>query len=83
MAAFVAMTSWKGEFTDAYFAQPPADPAAFGKPTEDDGSTAELLGQWVSVFPSHHGGFVDGEFGYAGEPDEFAHRLREVLDGPS
>src|SRR5436190_12216562 len=28
MAAFIAMTSWRGEFTDEYFAQPPADPAA-------------------------------------------------------
>jgi pimeloyl-ACP methyl ester carboxylesterase len=132
MAAFVAMTSWEGEFTDAYFEQPEADPAAFGMPTEDDGSrddpllsdrswavsgyrpdadaiaaaptrvviavgeesedvqtgrtsvaTAELLGQRVTVFPSHHGGFCDGEFGYPGKPDEFAHRLREVLDGAS
>lgn len=132
MAAFVAMTSWEGEFTDAYFAQPEADPAAFGMPTEDDGSrgdpllsdlswavssyrpdaeaiaaaptrvviavgeeskdvqtgrtsvaTAELLGQRVTVFPSHHGGFLDGEFGYPGKPDEFAHRLREVLGGAS
>src|SRR5919107_3502854 len=38
MAAFVAMTSWQGEFTDEYFAQPPADPAGFGMPREDDGS---------------------------------------------
>jgi pimeloyl-ACP methyl ester carboxylesterase len=38
MAAFIAMTSWRGEFTDAYFAGPPADPAAFGMPAEDDGS---------------------------------------------
>ncbi|APY90079.1 alpha/beta hydrolase [Streptomyces alfalfae] len=132
MAAFVAMTSWQGEFTDAYFAQPEADPAAFGMPTEDDGSrddpllsdrswavssyrpdaeaiaaaptrvviavgeesenlqtgrtsvaTAELLGQRVSVFPSHHGGFCDGDFGYPGKPDEFAQRLRQVLDGAS
>ncbi|MET9954380.1 alpha/beta hydrolase [Streptomyces sp. NPDC006339] len=132
MAAFVAMTSWEGEFTEAYFAQPQADPAAFGMPTEDDGSrddpllsdrswavsdyrpdvaaiaaaptrvviamgeesahvqtgrtsvaTAELLGQEVTVFPSHHGGFCDGEFGYPGKPDEFARRLREVLDGAS
>ncbi|WP_327660465.1 MULTISPECIES: alpha/beta fold hydrolase [unclassified Streptomyces] len=132
MAAFVAMTSWEGEFTDAYFAQPEPDPAAFGMPVEDDGSrgdpllsdrswavssyrpdvdalvaaptrvviavgeesegvqtgrtsvaTAELLGQRVAVFPSHHGGFCDGEFGYPGKPDEFAHRLREVLDGAS
>ncbi|WP_353940269.1 alpha/beta hydrolase [Streptomyces sp. HUAS MG91] len=132
MAAFVALTSWKGEFTDAYFAQPEADPAAFGMPTDDDGSrddpllsdrssavsgyrpdaeaiaaaptrvviavgeesadvltgrtsaaTAELLGRRATVFPSHHGGFSDGEFGYPGKPDEFAHRLREVLDGTS
>ncbi|MGB9998545.1 alpha/beta fold hydrolase [Streptomyces pseudogriseolus] len=130
MAAFVAMTSWVGEFTDAYFAQPPADPAAFGMPTEDDGSrddpllsdrswavsgyrpdadaitaaptrvviavgeesenlltartsaaAAELLGLKVVVFPSHHGGFCGGEFGYPGKPDEFALRLRQVLDG--
>ncbi|MET9766143.1 alpha/beta hydrolase [Streptomyces sp. NPDC006415] len=129
MAAFVAMTSWEGEFTDAYFAQPAPDPAAFGMPTEDDGSrddpllsdrswavsdhrpdvdaiaaaptrvviavgeesravqtgrtsdaAAELLGQRATVFPSHHGGFLDGEFGYPGKPDEFAARLREVLD---
>ncbi|MFD9540711.1 alpha/beta fold hydrolase [Streptomyces sp. NPDC060022] len=132
MAAFVAMTSWEGEFTDAYFAQPDADPAAFGMPTDDDGSredpllsdrswaissyhpdvdaiarattrvvialgeestgvqtgrtsvaTAELLNLKVTVFPSHHGGFLDGEFGYPGKPDEFGHRLREVLDGAS
>jgi pimeloyl-ACP methyl ester carboxylesterase len=129
MAAFIAMSSWRGEFTDEYFAQPPADPAAFGMPTDDDGSrdnpllsdrswavsgyrpdidalaaaptrivvavgeesegvftgraavaTAELLGQQATVFPSHHGGFLGGEFGYAGQPEAFARRLREVLD---
>src|SRR2546429_814185 len=37
MAAFMAMTSWPGEFTDEYFAQPVPDPAAFGMPSEDDG----------------------------------------------
>ncbi|WP_329042881.1 alpha/beta hydrolase [Streptomyces sp. NBC_00178] len=129
MAAFIAMTSWEGEFTDAYFAQPDADPAAFGMPAEDDGSrhdpllsdrswaisgyrpdagavatastrvviavgeestgvqtgrtsvaTAELLGRRVTTFPSHHGGFLDGAHGYPGKPDEFAQRLREVLE---
>ena len=132
MAAFIAMTSWRGEFTDEYFAQPAPDPAAFGMPTEDDGSrddpllsdrswavsgyrpdvdaltaaptrvviavgeesagiftgrtavaTAALLGQQATVFPSHHGGFLGGEFGYAGQPEAFAHRLRHVLDGGS
>ena len=43
MAAFIAMTSWRGEFTDEYFAKPPADPAAFGMPTEDDGSRDDPL----------------------------------------
>jgi pimeloyl-ACP methyl ester carboxylesterase len=129
MAAFIAMTSWQGEFTDEYFARPAADPAAFGMTTEDDGSrdnpllsdrswevssyrpdvdalaaaptriviavgeesegtftgrsavaTAELLGQRATVFPSHHGGFLGGEFGYAGQPEAFARTLREVLD---
>src|ERR1051326_5455291 len=30
MATFIAMTSWRGELTDDYFAQPPPDPAQFG-----------------------------------------------------
>ncbi|MFG2041573.1 alpha/beta fold hydrolase [Dactylosporangium sp. NPDC048998] len=128
MAAFIAMTSWQGEFTDAYFAQPAADPAMLGMPTDDDGTrddpllskhswaisdyrpdkgrlnaastriviavgeesagtytartavaTAALLGQQATVFPSHHGGFLGGQSGYAGKPEEFAARLREVL----
>jgi pimeloyl-ACP methyl ester carboxylesterase len=130
MAAFIAMTSWRGEFTDEYFSQPAPDPAQFGMPTEDDGrrddpllsdrswaitgyrpdvdtlaaaptriviavgeeslgtftgraavATAELLGQQPAVFPSHHGGFMGGEYGYAGQPEAFARKLREVLDG--
>src|SRR4051794_9468277 len=35
MAAFVAMTSWHGEFTDAYFAQPAPEVTA---PAHDDGA---------------------------------------------
>jgi pimeloyl-ACP methyl ester carboxylesterase len=129
MAAFIAMTSWRGEFTDEYFAQPAPDPGQFGMPTEDDGSrddpllsdrawavssyrpdvdalaaaptriviavgeesqgtftgrtavaTAELLGQQATVFPSHHGGFLGGEHGYAGQPEAFARKLRDVLE---
>ena len=41
---------------------------------------AAQLGQQATVFPSHHGGFLGGEFGYAGQPEAFARRLREVLD---
>jgi pimeloyl-ACP methyl ester carboxylesterase len=132
MAAFIGMTSWQGEFTDDFFAQPAPDPAVFGMSTGDDGSrddpllsdrswavsnyrpdvgalvaaptrvviavgeeslgtftgrtsvaTAELLGQQATVFPSHHGGFLGGEFGYVGQPLAFARKLREVLDDPS
>jgi pimeloyl-ACP methyl ester carboxylesterase len=43
-------------------------------------ATAELLGQQATVFPSHHGGFVGPEFGYPGQPEAFARKLREVLE---
>src|SRR5262249_40459845 len=43
MAAFIAMTSWRGEFTDDYFAQPAPDPVQFGMPAEDDGSRDDPL----------------------------------------
>jgi len=130
MAAFMVLGSWKGEFTDDYFALPPADPAQFGMPAGDDGrrddpllserslavtayrpdfaaltaaptrivigvgeesieemtgraalATAAALGQEATVFPSHHGGFLGGEHGYAGKPEAFAAKLREVLAG--
>jgi len=128
MAAFIAMTSWHGAFTEDYFTLPDPDPAQFGMPGEDDGTrddpllserssavtsyrpdfaalaaaptriviavgeesagtftgraavaTAELLGQQPTIFPSHHGGFVGGDSGYAGQPEAFARKLREVL----
>jgi pimeloyl-ACP methyl ester carboxylesterase len=43
MAAFIAMTSWSGEFTDDFFARPAPDPAQFGMTTEDDGSRDDPL----------------------------------------
>jgi len=43
MAAFIAMTSWQGEFTDDYLARPAPDPAQFGMTTEDDGSRDDPL----------------------------------------
>jgi pimeloyl-ACP methyl ester carboxylesterase len=43
-------------------------------------AAAALLGREATVFPSHHGGFLGGEFGYAGQPEAFAARLRDVLD---
>ena len=44
---------------------------------------AKLLGQEAVVFPGGHGGFLGGEFGQAGQPEAFAARLREVLEGGS
>ena len=43
---------------------------------------AERLGTEPVIFPSHHAGFLGGEFGQTGEPEAFAARLREVLDEP-
>jgi hypothetical protein len=43
-------------------------------------ATGEVLGQQATVFPSHPGGFLGSEFGYAGQPEAFARKLREVLD---
>jgi pimeloyl-ACP methyl ester carboxylesterase len=40
---------------------------------------AERLGTEPVIFPSHHGGFLGGEFGWAGDPDAFAAALRDVL----
>jgi pimeloyl-ACP methyl ester carboxylesterase len=40
---------------------------------------AERLGTQPMMFPSHHGGFLGGEYGQAGDPEAFASRLREVL----
>jgi pimeloyl-ACP methyl ester carboxylesterase len=40
---------------------------------------AEGLGTEPVTFPSHHGGFMGDEFGYPGDPDGFAEKLREVL----
>jgi pimeloyl-ACP methyl ester carboxylesterase len=128
MAKFIAFTSHKGEIPADWLDRPDPDPAAFGLPTEDDGSrndpllgmamgstpeyepdfdalraastrivmaageesagemahrgaigVAERLGTEPVIFPSHHGGFLGGEYGWSGEPDAFSAKLREVL----
>jgi pimeloyl-ACP methyl ester carboxylesterase len=43
-------------------------------------AVAERLGIEPVIFPSHHGGFLGGEYGWPGEPDAFAAKLRDVLD---
>jgi pimeloyl-ACP methyl ester carboxylesterase len=42
-------------------------------------AVAEQLGTKAVIFPSHHGGFLGGEFGQTGDPDAFAATLRNVL----
>lgn len=41
---------------------------------------AAELGTEPVVFPGDHGGFLGGEYGQTGKPDEFAAKLREVLE---
>jgi pimeloyl-ACP methyl ester carboxylesterase len=43
-------------------------------------AVAERLRTTAAVFPSHHGGFMAGEFGMKGEPEAFAATLRAILD---
>lgn len=43
-------------------------------------AVADQLGTETIAFPSHHGGFLGGEYGWPGKPDEFAAKLHEVLD---
>jgi pimeloyl-ACP methyl ester carboxylesterase len=42
-------------------------------------AVAERLGTTPVIFPSHHGGFLGGEYGQTGDPDAFAAKLRQVL----
>lgn len=43
-------------------------------------AVADRLGTRLVSFPSHHGGFLGGEFGQQGEPEPFAWALREALE---
>jgi pimeloyl-ACP methyl ester carboxylesterase len=43
-------------------------------------AVAEQLGTKPVAFPSGHGGFLGGEYGQTGKPDEFAAKLREVIE---
>lgn len=42
-------------------------------------AVAERLGTTPVIFPSHHGGFLGGEYGQTGDPDAFAEKLRQAL----
>ena len=43
-------------------------------------AVAQRLGTEAVRFPGDHGGFFGGEYGQMGKPDEFAAKLREVLE---
>jgi len=43
-------------------------------------AVAERLGQDPVEFPGDHSGFLGGEYGQMGKPDDFAAKLREVLN---
>jgi hypothetical protein len=44
-------------------------------------AVAERLGTTPLTFPGGHDGFLGGEYGSTGKPDEFAATLRKVLTG--
>jgi pimeloyl-ACP methyl ester carboxylesterase len=44
-------------------------------------AVAAAIGAELVEFPSHHGGFLGGEYGQQGEPEAFGQKLREVLGG--
>jgi pimeloyl-ACP methyl ester carboxylesterase len=43
-------------------------------------AVAAHLGSEPVTFPGDHGAFMGGEYGQVGKPDEFAAKLREVID---
>ncbi|MGW6817909.1 alpha/beta fold hydrolase [Streptomyces sp. NPDC055005] len=49
-------------------------------PARAAAATAAGLGTLPALFPGDHGGFLGGEYGPHGAPEEFARTLREVLD---
>ncbi len=80
-----AVSSYRPD-VDALTAAPTRIVIAVGEESKDtftgrtSRATAELLGEQATVFPSHHGGFLGGEYGSPGQPEAFARKLREVLD---
>jgi len=79
-----ACTSYHPDF-DALAAAPTRIVIAAGQESEGEmaaraaAAIADRLGTELTVFPSHHAGFLGGEFGQHGKPEEFAAVLRQVL----
>jgi len=71
------------EFTPDWAHQPGPDPQLFGMPATDDGSRTDVLLAQNMITCTHYepdfDGFLGGEYGQHGKPDEFAAKLHEVL----
>lgn len=80
----LACTAYRPDFA-ALAAAPTRVVLAAGKESKGQlaaraaAAIADRLGTELAIFPSHHGGFMDDEFGMSGEPAAFAARLREIL----
>ena len=79
MAQVIALTNWRGEFTEEYAAQPPADPARFGMPTDDDGSRDDpLLSGTANGITSFRFGTVNPMFDFI-DVNTRRHQYRGVV----
>ncbi|MEP7379461.1 MAG: alpha/beta hydrolase [Chloroflexota bacterium] len=85
MASMVALTSFEPDIA-AIKTSPTRVVIAAGEDEEGTMANrgaygvAKQLGSDVVTFPGGHGGFLGGEYGQMGKPDEFAAKLHEVID---
>jgi hypothetical protein len=80
----ISCTHYEYDF-DALLAAPTRIEVAVGAASEGEmahrggEAVAGRLGLEPVTVPSHHAGFLGGEYGMAGDPDGFAAKLRDVL----
>jgi pimeloyl-ACP methyl ester carboxylesterase len=81
----ITCTHFEPDF-DALLAAPTTIVIAVGEESEGElarrggEAAAKRLGLTPVIFPDGHGGFLGGEYGQTGKPDEFGAKLRDVLD---
>jgi pimeloyl-ACP methyl ester carboxylesterase len=81
----ITCTHFEPDF-DALRAAPTTIVVAVGEVSEGElarrggEAAAKRLGLTPVIFPDGHGGFLGGEYGQTGKPDEFAAKLRDVLE---
>ena len=82
---FISCTHYEPDF-EALRAAPTRVVVGVGEESKDELAhrgglgVAAGLGVEPTFFPSHHGGFLGGEYGRRGDPDNFAATLRRALD---